>query len=292
MISQAELQAASLHLADHSVGLVRIAADGRALFGSGTLINAGKCRSILTTVAVLDLLPKTGRLGVTLRTELNQISFDMSELIYRWLPVAPGQIESRLGLIELSEVASQRFDQWKRFVNLGDVSFAATSDVAFWCANGFTAKLTTTDLPLDCFDMVCGYTNLTGLQTSQINFVPAPKTILDVQLDLLSEQVESDELAGLVGCALWKVRFALDPSRARVQDTVLSGVVETVNATPEGLIRCAVSRWEHDQLGLVAPSSGTEQECLGTMELHDVRHDCCGGACGTQGIRASGIRTT
>src|SRR3954447_6026880 len=136
MISRAELAAAALHATDYSVGLVRIGDEGRTLFGSGTLIATDRSRSILTSADVLDLLPSSGRLGIALHTELNQISLAASELIYRRLPVIHGQADSRLGLIELSEATAQRFDERKRFVDVSAAFAGETHGRAFWCVNG------------------------------------------------------------------------------------------------------------------------------------------------------------
>ncbi len=250
MISRVELAAASLHATNYSVGVVRVGNDGRGLFGSGTLIAAARSRSILTSADVLDLLSNSGRLGIALRTELNQISLDASGLIYRRLPVIHGQVDSRLGLIEFSEDAAQRFDERKRFVDVGaalaaETPLAAeTQGRAFWCVNGFTAKMTTTDLPLDCFDMVCGYTNITALRTTPIDSSSELEKIIDLELDMVSEHVGPQGFAGLVGGTLWKMQFARDPSRTWIQEAVLSGVVDAVMDTTKGSVhvRCISAR--------------------------------------------------
>src|SRR5215218_4999002 len=147
--------AASNHVGNYTVGFVQVGEGGRKLLGSGTLISAGTSQGVLTATSVLGRLPKDRRLGFVLRTELGQISLEASEL-------SCVALDSGLGVVKLPDSAARRFDEWKRFVDLLALANPDAGEWC-WCVNGFTSELTTTQLPMDCFDMVVGYTNATGL---------------------------------------------------------------------------------------------------------------------------------
>jgi len=211
-----------------TIGFVRIGDEGRALLGSGTLVAVGQARAALTAAAVLDQLPLTGRLGIVLRTDLNQISLDTAELTYRRI-VPPSRAD--LGLVVLSPQADLRFAETKRFVDLAASSqpHVGIGDWT-WCVNGFSTELTMTQLPLDCFDMVEGYTNVTGLQVGEINTVADGE--IQLQVRGVSETGTPLPLEGIHGGGLWRVQGS---------QAAFSGVVigTTAGSGTAGTVRCS-----------------------------------------------------
>jgi hypothetical protein len=208
------------HISTGTIGFVRIGDDGRALLGSGTLVAAGQARTALTAATVLDRLPDHGRVGIVLRTDLNQISLDAAELTYRRI-IVPGGTD--LGLVVLSPNAARRFAETKRFVDL-TASFQSDAGDrdSSWSVNGFSKELTMTQLPLDCFDMVVGYTNVTGLPDGDVD-TPAGLE-MEFQVRGVSETGAPLPLDGIEGGGLWRVAGSAD---ARLSGVVISAPTGT-----------------------------------------------------------------
>jgi hypothetical protein len=226
---------ATTRISDYSIGLVRIGNEGRALLGSGTLVSLHDCRAILTAGFVLSQLPRRGRLGIALRTDLNQINLAVEDLTYA--PVRTRDVE--LGLVILSPGAARRFDETKRFLNFAvPQNQEATVDAdRVWCVNGFSSELTTTQLPLDCFDMVMGYTSVTGVWDGEIHSV-----VDEIKLKVhgASESGEPLRLEGVVGGGLWEAHRSNNTFygfSANLHGIVLSapGGLQT-----SGVVRCTL----------------------------------------------------
>jgi hypothetical protein len=224
------------HIRASTIGFVRIGGNGRALLGSGTLLAVGQTRAALTAAAVLDCLPEDGRLGIVLRTDLNQISLDKADVTYRRLAV-PGAAE--LGVVVLTPNAALRFAETKRFVDLTASSQTGADDGDWsWCVNGFSTELTMTELPLDCFDMVVGYTNVTGISDGNVDTSAAGEIQLHVRG--VSETGAPLPLDGIRGGGLW---------RRRGSDARFSGVVIGAPSGTAATVRCigpfALATLEH-----------------------------------------------
>lgn len=213
--------------ADYTVGFVRIGDEGRALLGSGTLVATPNQCAIVTAGSVLSRLPTRGRLGIALRTDLNQISLDTGDLEYQSVSIA-GVV---LGLIRLSAEAARRLDETKHFVELRLKAQESADNDPAWLVNGFSSELTTTGLPLDCFDLVVGYTNVTGLPERSVS---AGLEQIELRVRGVSEIGEPLALDGLIGGGLWRSLTGRDGV-----DIVLSGVVLSAPSGIAGPVRCA-----------------------------------------------------
>jgi hypothetical protein len=213
-----------------SIGFVRVGAAGRALLGSGTLVAAGEARAILTAISVLDRLDGLERIGITLRTDLNQIMLDPSDLTRQRLTV---DADAELGLARLSAHAARRLGETRRFVDLLTPPAGAPESEAGWewRVTGFSSELTLTQLPLDCFDMVVGYTGVIGVPTEPVQVANGK---LRVPVRGVSETGEALPLDGLLGGGLWQVRYDLDEV-ARYSGVVISA---PENAATSGTVRC------------------------------------------------------
>ncbi|MFN0074281.1 MAG: hypothetical protein ACKVVP_22600 [Chloroflexota bacterium] len=205
------IRAALEQVAAYTIGFVQIGGSGRKLLGSGTLITIDGRRVILTSNLVLEQLPVTGRLGLVLRTHLNQISVDVADLTYRSRPAELTSSDAPdLGTVLLSAPVAERISGYNRFYDLPAKPQRVASTVSqpqsgFWCLNGFVNELTTTELPLDCFDMIRGYTNIGGIAE------PLP-THGSAQFAFTRFGIPSGvpTLEGMSGAGLWWV----DESRA------------------------------------------------------------------------------
>jgi hypothetical protein len=217
-----------------TVGFSQIGQRGRELLGSGVLVAAGEFRAILTARAVLERLPRMGRLGLVVRTDLNQLSLDTAELSYR----TAGR---GLGLVVLSREAARRVAAYKQPVTLSGEAKHHASAAAWW-VSGFTSELTTTDLPVDCFDIVRGYTNVTAAHTGPI----VTDELGDIELTVSRQSDQSKPMSfdGLVGGGLWRVEQRH----------------ETISAVFHGVVVDAPSGWSR---------SGTVR-CVGPAALSEV----------------------
>jgi hypothetical protein len=225
-MDQAASTAASINVSEPTVGFVQVGAGGRKLLGSGTLISVGESKAILTARAVVDRLPSVGRLGLVLRTDLNQVSLDTEELAYR-------TIDARLGLVLPSAEPYRRLSSYKKFLRLNRDERPTFPDDTWWI-NGFSEELTTTDLPIDCFDIVQGYTNVTAAQCEHL----ASPEHADIELTVsrLNRPAKPMAFDGLVGGGLWRVK-----PETRKLHAVFSGVVTQADSgwSRSGRVCCA-----------------------------------------------------
>jgi hypothetical protein len=173
----------------------------------------------------MEQLPRQGRLGFALRTDLNQISLDIADLTYR-------TVRGNLGLVLLSNEAIRRFSAYKPFVHLSREEAAELADANWWI-NGFTSELTTTDLPVDCFDIVQGYTNVTAAHSGSVRLLNANGDV-ELSVSRLTDPDEPMSFDGLVGGGLWRVQPDGKPA-------VFSGVVLECPGdwSRSGTVRCA-----------------------------------------------------
>jgi hypothetical protein len=219
------ITAALAAAASPTIGFSQIGQRGRELLGSGVLVAAAELRAILTARAVLERLPRTGRLGLLVRTDLNQLSLDTAELSYR----TAGR---DLGLVVLSREAARRLAAYKQPVMLSGEPKHHTSAAAWW-VNGFTSELTTTDLPVDCFDIVRGYTNVTAAHAGPI--VTDELGDIELTVSRVSDPSKPMSFDGLVGGGLWRIE-----QHAERSQVVFSGVVVDAPSgwSRSGTVRC------------------------------------------------------
>src|SRR6266702_1324169 len=117
------LEAVALHLAQYSIGFLRIEDTPRGqdafLLGSGTLVTVGTTHAILTAHHVLQVLPKSGRLGLILSPTIHQHTIDTQALVYK--EIARGTVDSEgpdLGAVILAPSIAAAIAARKTFYNL------------------------------------------------------------------------------------------------------------------------------------------------------------------------------
>ena len=122
-IPDALFQECNQHLGNYTVGLVRVEGLGRikdaVLLGSGVLVKVGDVRTILTADHVLDILPRSGRLGLVLSHKLEQVTVDVDGIEY--LSIDRGNIPEQgpdIGAILLSPTVASTLGARKSFYNL------------------------------------------------------------------------------------------------------------------------------------------------------------------------------
>jgi hypothetical protein len=215
-------------IADFGVGFTQVGGGPWRLLGSGTLVTDGSAHAILTTRQVADLLPDEGRVGITLRSDLNQITIPRTDLDLRALRDRPGWPDNdALTAIALSQEAKERIGAVKQFY---DLSTIPTPPTGAWFIQGFSNELVVTDLPLDCFDLIYSF--------DSVVFPVQPTARPDVAR-LSARGGPPSRLQGLRGGGIWQV----DPDdQSHAMGVTLRGVVSDVDSdTAED----ALVKWAH-----------------------------------------------
>ena len=111
------------HLANFSMGFVRDyeTPDGTdaALLGSGTLIQVGSTRAILTARHVLEVLPRSGQLGLILSTIAEFTTVEVDELHYLEIGRGPDERDGPdIGAVILSQDIGSALAARKSFIYL------------------------------------------------------------------------------------------------------------------------------------------------------------------------------
>jgi hypothetical protein len=135
-------------IVDYSVGLARLEEADATLLGSGTLVQVGGRRAILTADHVLEVLPRDGSLGVILSQQVAATTLETTSLHY--LTVARGDVAEQgpdLGAIVLPPVVPTSIVAKKSFASLRKhktrmLSTPPEGDDGLWCIGGYQDVLT------------------------------------------------------------------------------------------------------------------------------------------------------
>jgi len=159
-------------LARFSIGFLRVQDTPRGLdaflLGSGTLISVGETRAILTAHHVVQVLPRTGRLGLILSPTLQQYTIDTQGLVF--LEIDRGTDDSTgpdLGAIVLSPSIAGTIGSKKTFYNLDqrrDQMLNAPPDRrdGVWFVHGFIDEKTVEEPGTAEYSRVKRFYNLSG----------------------------------------------------------------------------------------------------------------------------------
>lgn len=178
----------------HTVAFLAADGRGRRLYGSGVLVDRSDARAILTAQAVLERLPHHGRLGLAVNTALNQISIPCDSLRYSLISQADGP---QLGKVTLADSVVRRLAYANEFTRSFGSRSSASNTPGGYYANGFVNEITVTRYPLDCFDNVTNFTNVSASLRAPLN------ATRQSTLDQIEPAVGT--LDGLVGGGVWAI---------------------------------------------------------------------------------------
>lgn len=224
-------------LSEYTIGFLRVKDTPRGqdadLLGSGTLIQVGSTRAILTAHHVVDVLPTEGRLGLILSRNLSQHTIDVQGLSY--LKIASGKVDSEgpdLAAVIISPTIASSIGAIKSFYNLTnhrDHMLAEPPDIqeGVWINNGFVAEMTIQEEGRNGYSSIKGFFMLSGaggpenqpVEREEYDYISLPVTYS-------KEPGVPTSFGGMSGGGLWQVQLITGP-RGKIKPNafLLSGVV-------------------------------------------------------------------
>jgi hypothetical protein len=251
-LPQSFFEAVAQDLQEFGVGFLRIedTRDGQdaVLLGSGTLVKAAGKHAILTAHHVLEVLPRTGRLGLILAPTVHQHTIDTTGLIYK--EIARGSVDQDgpdLGAVILSPQIAAAIAARKIFYNLDLrreklLSNPPERDYGVWFVNGFVAEGTRHEPGRDQYTAIKAFFNLTGAggpdteatEVGDYDYYAFPVTYG-------AQSVAPRSFQGMSGGGLWQVPISKDEQGVwRHKTPWLSGVVFYQEETQanHGAVKC------------------------------------------------------
>ena len=151
----------------YTVGFVRVERSKRAedaiLLGSGVLVQVGNVHAILTADHVLDVLPRSGRLGLILSDKSERTTIDVSGIEY--LSIARGDDSGRgpdIGAVLLFDPIASTLEARKSYYILDRtkerlLSTPPDDRQGIWIAQGFVEEMTVLDPNPSPYERVKGF---------------------------------------------------------------------------------------------------------------------------------------
>ncbi|RUX21597.1 hypothetical protein EOA27_05690 [Mesorhizobium sp. M2A.F.Ca.ET.037.01.1.1] len=217
-----------------SIGLVRPSGSlnwpDAQLLGSGTLVQIGNTRAILTAHHVVDALPRSGELGLVISPKVGAHTLEVETLEY--LNIARGTDDEHgpdLGAVILQPVLDSSLTAKKSFVNLDKHRERMTSGPpdlkeGLWCLCGLQDALTKEFPPEFGFKKLKRFAGF-----CPIGWVDADPRI--GSFDYLTFPVPHganspmpNNIGGTSGGGLWQVLLRQKPNGVEVSECLLSGL--------------------------------------------------------------------
>ena len=185
------------HLHRYTIGFLCIDNSGgpHELLGSGVLVSVGDTRAVLTAHHVLEVLPKSGRLGVILEGDRGQAP-SIDRMGIKLVKIARGRKDStgpNLGAVILSRTVAGSIGSIKSFYNLDkwrDELLHRPPDLreGFWIAQGFLGEKTVEMAHPDGLGRVVGFNNFNAIGSPEIEEEAGGYDYFDYPISPLSER--------------------------------------------------------------------------------------------------------
>jgi len=247
-------EAISADLIRYSIGFVRVDETPHGpdinLLGSGTLIKVGVTYAVLTAHHVLEVLPKTGRLGLILSDSMHQDNIDTRGIYYLEIARGPkGSDRPDIGAIILApNIADsiQANQANKVFYNLEsrrDFFLKTPPNLSdgVWFVNGFVAERTISIRNHDRYSLIKGFQNLSGLCSPEPSVVVGNYDYFSFPVSHGGSSVAPRRFGGISGGGLWQVLLTRDSNgNIRNKSPLLSGLVfyEEFDAIGGPAVKC------------------------------------------------------
>jgi hypothetical protein len=249
-IPESFFEAVARDLAECSVGFLRIEDTPRGqdaiLLGSGTLVTVGKTHAVLTAHHVVKVLPKAGRVGLILSSELQQHTVNTQALAY--VEIARGTVDSDgpdLGAVILAPSIAAAIAAKKTFYNLElrrerMLQTPPDRQDGVWFVHGFVGERTVEEPSSDGFSLVKSFYSLSGAGGPDEPPVSVgDHDYLSFPVSYGCRSVAPTSFGGMSGGGLWQVPLMRDAQgNPRPKTFLLSGVVFYQEPTTEN--RCGV----------------------------------------------------
>jgi hypothetical protein len=217
------------------------------LRGSGTLIQVGSTRAILTAHHVLDALPRSGELGLIMSPHVGSHTMEVEVLQY--LKIARGTEEEQgpdLGAVILPAVLPSNLTAKKSFVNLDKhwermASGPPDLKEGLWCLCGLQDALTRDFKPALGFKTLKRFAGFCPI--GWVDEEPAVENYdyLSFPIPHGPNSPMPDNIGGTSGGGLWQILLRQErDGRIKAVDCLLSGLAFYQGPIENGwsLIRC------------------------------------------------------
>jgi hypothetical protein len=240
-------EAIATDLVQYSIGFVRVEKTPHGqdivLLGSGTLVKVGLTHAVLTAYHVLEVLPRTGRLGLILSPSLQQHTIDIQGIEY--LKIAKGTKDSDgpdLGAVILAPNIAASIQAKKVFYNIEirrDLILKTPPHLrdGVWFVHGFIDEETTTEPGRDGYSLIKGFYNLSGVGGPEPAIITGDHDYFAFPVSFGGRSVAPKSFGGMSGGGLWQVPLTRDENGAlRHKPPLLSGMVFYQECDSEGAL--------------------------------------------------------
>ena len=220
----------------YTIGFVRLGIvnnqETADLLGSGVLVTANKQYAILTAHHVLEILPKTGRLGLVLLDKEEKTTIDIDGIDY--VKIDRGNTDKDgpdIGFVKLSTNIASVIGAKKSFYNLDKrqelfINNPPNDRDGIWDAQGFIEQLTKVEMDNNRKKMVkafCQYGAFGGIEGYEIR---GKYDYYDFPINDLRRDIDPDNFGGISGGGLWQLILGMNnEGELNVKELLLRGIV-------------------------------------------------------------------
>ena len=230
-------------LARYSVAFLRVENTTRGqevdLLGSGTLVAVGNARAILTAHHVVQVLPRSGRLGILLERTREPHTIDTQGLAF--LEIARGTQDSLgpdLGAVVLAPPIASAIEAKKAFYNLDscrNLLLHRPPDLrdGVWFVQGFLDEGTIVTQAPDGRAVTKAFYNFSGVGGPETGGQVGDYDYFEFPVSHTGRPVAPRSWGGMSGAGLWQVPLKRDRRELVYRTPLLSGVVFYQQLTTE-----------------------------------------------------------
>jgi hypothetical protein len=205
------------------------------LLGSGSLVEVGTTRAILTAHHVIEILPKSGRIGVLLEetgAESGSYSVDTNGL--HFLKIDRGSNEAigpDLGAVVLAPTIASTLAAKKSFFNLSRrreevLTRPRTLDDGLWTVQGFLDERTTETTDTEARRYIKTFYNYSGFGGPEETLKISGYDYFDFPVSFSGRSQAPINWGGMSGGGLWQIPLKRDGTEIVMASLpLLSGVV-------------------------------------------------------------------
>lgn len=214
------------------------------LLGSGVLVSAGNTRAILTAHHVIEVLPRTGRLGLLLQKTYEPHSVDAQGVVL--LKIARGTQDSvgpDLGAVILAPEIATSVAAIKTFYNLDmqqEKMLQNPPDLrdGFWVAQGFLEERTVVTRNAEERGFTKSFYNFSGVGGPEVGDQIGDFDFFEFPVSHEGKQNSPKNWGGMSGGGLWQIMLKREGDRLVHLPPLLSGIIFYQQPTTE--TKCGV----------------------------------------------------
>jgi hypothetical protein len=249
------IRSATEHLWQYTVGFVGVESKNKVqsatLLGSGVPVNVNGKHAFLTAAHVIDVLPRSGRLGLVLSATAEQTTIDISGISY--LKIARGdkpEAGPDIAAVMLSSSVASAVASKKTFYNLASrkeqmLNAPPQDREGIWVASGFVEELTQIDpnpAPYETLKAFCHFGTVGGVDSYRVD---KPHDYFVFPVSHPPNSSVPHNFGGVSGSGLWHVLLREDKAGVlAVYQYILQGLTYYQDPYVDGksALRCHGAR--------------------------------------------------